>query len=78
MCKSLLEFSELNYYGAFRRSAMSALWRHFNKTLLTWAMEKYKKLRRNKTKATKFLLEIKKTRPKLFAHWCAGMLGSFI
>ena len=49
----------LNYYGAYRRSAMSALWRHFNKTLLAWAMDKYKKLKRKKTKATEFLFRDK-------------------
>lgn len=68
----------LNYYGSFRRSAMNALWRHFNRTLLAWTMDKYKKLKRKKTKATEFLLGIKKTRPNLFAHWCTGMLGSFV
>ena len=32
----------LTYYGKFSRSAMYPVFRHFNKTLVAWAMKKYK------------------------------------
>lgn len=51
--------------------------RHFNKTLVAWAMRKYKKLEGHKTRASKFLEKISKENPKLFAHWKKGMVGGF-
>ena len=66
-----------NYYGAYYRSALDPLWRHFNKTLVAWAMRKYKKLKGKKTKTTKFLTEIMERNPKLFVHWEKGIKGSF-
>ena len=45
----------LNYYRRYRRSAMYPVWRHFNKTLVAWAMRKYKPLQRHKTRAAIFL-----------------------
>ena len=67
----------LNYYGRYTRSAMYPVWRHFNKTLIAWAMRKYKPLQKRKTKASIFLEEISEKQPNLFAHWRAGMQGGF-
>jgi RNA-directed DNA polymerase len=67
----------MSYYGRYRRSAMYSVWRHFNKTLVAWAMRKYKPLARSKTRAAKFLEKIAEKEPQLFAHWKAGMEGSF-
>jgi len=67
----------LNYYGQYTRSAMYPIWRHFNKTLVAWAMRKYKKLHGRKTKASQFLIRISENQPSLFAHWEAGMTGGF-
>ena len=68
----------LNYYGRFYKSEMYRVLRHFNKTLVSWAMRKYKSLRGRKTRAVKFLLGIVKRDPCLFAHWKIGMRGSFV
>lgn len=67
----------LNYYGRYNRSALYPVWRHFNMTLVAWAMKKYKPLRKRKTKAAIFLERISEKQPKLFAHWRAGMQGGF-
>ena len=67
----------LNYYGKYTRSAMYPVWRHFNKTLIAWAMRKYKSLQRHKTRASLFLEGIAEKQPNLFAHWRAGMQGGF-
>jgi RNA-directed DNA polymerase len=67
----------LNYYGSFYRSGLYPVWRHFNKTLIAWAMRKYKRFRQRKTRAAIFLEKISKLRPKLFVHWRNGMQGAF-
>lgn len=67
----------LNYYGSYCRSGMYPVWRHFNKTLIAWAMRKYKTFRQRKTRASMFLERISKQRPKLFVHWRNGMQGAF-
>jgi RNA-directed DNA polymerase len=67
----------LYYYGRYQRSAMYPVWRHFNKTLIAWAVRKYKRLRNRKVWAAKFLERISKKQPNLFAHWRAGMQGAF-
>ena len=37
-----------DYYGKYNRSALNPVLRHFNRTLIAWAMKKYKRLRRRK------------------------------
>ena len=64
-------------YGGYYRSGMYPIWRHFNKTLVAWAVRKYKTYRQRKTWASKFLEKISKCRPRLFVHWRSGMQGAF-
>ena len=68
------------YYGRFHPSALSPMFRHFNRTLLAWAMQKYKRFRGDKTRAGLFLQGIAEKQPYLFVHWqreTKGMLGMF-
>lgn len=67
----------LNYYGAYTPSAMYPVLRHFNKTLVSWAMRKYSHLRHRKTRASKFIESISKANPSMFAHWKKKMVGGF-
>lgn len=67
----------LNYYGKYSRSSLYPVLRHFNKTLVAWAMRKYKPFRKRKTKASIFMERISREQPHLFAHWRAGMVGAF-
>jgi RNA-directed DNA polymerase len=67
----------MNYYGSYTRSGMYPVWRHFNKTLVAWAMRKYKHYNHHKTRASKFLEKISKEKPQLFVHWRKGMIGAF-
>ena len=48
----------LTYYGRFRRSAMYPVFRQFNRTLVAWAMKKYKRLKGRKTRASQFLEQL--------------------
>ena len=65
------------YYGRYRPTAMSAVFRHFNKTLVAWAMKKYKKLTNRKVRAIGFLTKLCEIQPHLFVHWQKGMAGAF-
>jgi len=67
----------LNYYGRYCRSGIYPVWRHFNKTLVAWAMRKYRHFRRRKIKASIFLEKIMRQQPYLFVHWRNGMKGAF-
>ena len=67
----------INYYGQYSRSGLYPMCRHFNKTLVSWAMRKYKRFRHRKTRAGKFLEKIYEENPNLFAHWRCGMKGAF-
>ncbi len=67
----------LQYYGKFFRSAMYPVFRHFNKTLVAWAMKKYSKLKDHKIRASKFLEQLAETKSSLFVHWQKGMVGAF-
>ena len=67
----------LNYYGRYGRSAMYPMARHFNLTLVAWAMKKYRRLHNRKTKAGIFVERTARKQPELFAHWQLGMFGAF-
>lgn len=67
----------LQYYGRFHLSAMNPVLRHFNQTLIAWAMKKFKRLKGHKTRAGLFIEAIAKRQPHLFAHWKPGMVGMF-
>lgn len=67
----------LAYYGRFCRSAMYPVFRHFNKTLVAWAMRKYRRLKRHKIRASMFLEQISEKQPHLFVHWQKAMAGAF-
>ncbi len=66
-----------NYYGAYCRSAMYPISRHFNLTLRAWAMRKYKRLRGHKTRTACWLEKIAKENSHMFHHWKIGMEGAF-
>jgi RNA-directed DNA polymerase len=63
----------INYYGRFYKSMLYPVFRHFNDTLVRWAMRKYKRLRRHKTRARQFILAVARRQPYLFAHWRWGV-----
>jgi hypothetical protein len=67
----------LEYYGRFYPSAMYPVLRHFNMTLVAWAMRKYRRLKGHKVRASLFLESIAERQPHLFAHWQRGMIGAF-
>jgi RNA-directed DNA polymerase len=63
----------INYYGRFYKSMLYPVFRHFNDLLVMWAMRKYKRLRRHKTRARRFIADVARRQPDLFAHWRWGL-----
>ena len=60
----------INYYGKFNRSALYHLTSYIEYKLCLWARNKYKRLKRRREQARKWLRRIRKGRDKLlFAHW---------
>jgi RNA-directed DNA polymerase len=63
----------INYYGRFYKSMLYPVFRHFNDTLVRWAMRKYKRLRRHTGRARRFIADVARRQPGLFAHWRFGV-----
>jgi RNA-directed DNA polymerase len=63
----------INYYGRFYKSMLSPVFRHLNDTLVRWAMRKYKRLRRHTGRARRFIADVSRRQPGLFAHWRFGV-----
>jgi RNA-directed DNA polymerase len=63
----------INYYGRFYKSMLYPALRHFNDTLVRWAMRKYKRLRRHRSRARRFIADVSRRQPGLFAHWRWGL-----
>ncbi len=63
----------INYYGKFYKSALHPTLRHLNRTLVRWAMRKYKKLKGHRRRAEYWLGKIAQRQPKLFPHWQMGI-----
>jgi RNA-directed DNA polymerase len=58
----------MQYYGRFRRSALSALLARINACLARWIRKKYKRLQGTRI-AHRKLREITTRYPRMFAHW---------
>lgn len=76
--KSLHELAEevnpilrgwINYYGHYRRSGLYPVFRALDIRIVRWAMDKYKRLRRNRGKAWRWLDTVKRYNPTAFAYW---------
>ena len=65
----------LNYYAHFYKSELYDVLCYVNLCILKWAQRKYKKLKASK-KAVRWLENVTKRDPKLFAHWKHGIVHS--
>ena len=63
----------INYYGSFYKSALYKTLRHLNRTLVRWAIRKYKRLRGHRRRAEYWLWRIARKQPQLFPHWQMGI-----
>jgi RNA-directed DNA polymerase len=63
----------INYYGSYYKSALYRVFYQLSRSLVRWAMRKYKKLRCHTQRAVYWLGRIALREPNLFAHWQMGM-----
>ena len=63
----------INYYGKFYKSALYSTLRQLNRTLVRWAMRKFKKLKRHRRRAEYWLGNVARRQPQLFPHWQLGV-----
>jgi RNA-directed DNA polymerase len=63
----------INYYGSYYKSALYRIFVQLNRSLMKWAMRKYKRLRGKRRRAVHWLGRIAKRQPHLFAHWSLGV-----
>ena len=63
----------VNYYGKYNKIALYPTFHHLNRTMMRWAMRKYKRFRIHQRKAGYWLGEIAKRDSQLFAHWQMGV-----
>lgn len=59
----------INYYGIFNRSALVPIFSVLNWALIKWIIQKFKGVKRSKTRAMRRLQKICQSRPEMFAHW---------
>jgi len=80
--KSLVDISRMfdpvlrgwiTYYSSYYKSALYPVLRHFNRTLVRWATRKYKRFRRHRRRAERWLERIATKEPNLFTHWRMGV-----
>jgi RNA-directed DNA polymerase len=63
----------INYYGSYYKSALYRVFHQLSRSLIRWAMRKYKKLHCHTRRAVHWLGRIALRDPNLFAHWQMGM-----
>jgi RNA-directed DNA polymerase len=62
----------INYYSRYYKSAMYTLSNQLNRSLIKWAMRKYKRLRGRQRRDFYWLGRIARKNPWLFEHWRFG------
>jgi group II intron reverse transcriptase/maturase len=63
----------INYYGRFSRSECKRVLSYLNRVLVRWAARKYKRFKRRKRKAARWLAQVADRDTALFALWRSGV-----
>lgn len=59
----------INYYGKFRWYELKTLFKRFNSRLIKWASIRYKRFKKSRVKAERWLRELSASYTDLFYHW---------
>jgi len=62
----------VNYYGKYRGSELSKIFRLLQDRLVRWARKRYKRYRKNINRAFRWFERVRKQYPNLFYHWQVG------
>ena len=65
----------ITYYGRFYPSWLKRVLRGINEYLIRWARRKYKRLRTSVRRAWRWLRDVQRRAPALFAHWKFGVMA---
>jgi RNA-directed DNA polymerase len=66
----------IRYYGQYYRKALRSVVRQLDRELVSWARQKFKKLRNHAHRARRWLAAVSRRSPELFAHWFISRGGS--
>jgi len=62
----------INYYGKINRRCLKPVFYYLHHRLIKWILNKYKRFKRSKVKAVKWLRWVCNSFPNLFYHWTLG------
>jgi len=62
----------LNYYGKINRRCLRPVFYYLHHRMIKWILNKYKRFKRSKVKAVRWLRWVCKSYPNLFYHWVLG------
>jgi len=65
----------VNYYGKFRGSELSKVFRLLHDRLIRWARKRYKRYKKSIRRAYEWLHRVREQYPTLFYHWQVGYTG---
>ena len=69
--------SWINYYGKFYESNLKSMLQALNHAIVRWAVHKYKRFKGSYKRAWYWLIRRYKENPKLFYHWCCGIIPCY-
>ena len=62
----------VNYYGKIKRKSLKPVFYYLHHRIIKWILNKYKRFKRSRVLAVKWLKLITKQFPNLFYHWSLG------
>ena len=62
----------LNYYGRINHRCLGSVFCYLHHRMIRWILNGYKRFKRSKVKAIKWLRWISNSYPNLFYHWTLG------
>lgn len=62
----------INYYGKVKRESLKPVFYYLHHRLIKWILNKYKRFKRSRVLAVKWLRRVTVQYPNLFYHWALG------
>ena len=62
----------INYYGKIKRNSLKPVFYYLHHRLIKWILNKYKRFKRSRVLAVKWLRRVTVQNPTLFYHWASG------
>ena len=62
----------VNYYGKIKRNSLNPVSYYLHHRIIKWILNKYKRFKRSRVLAVKWLRRITRDYPNMFYHWSLG------